>query len=78
LGDEVITLGNFRHFCRHHEELLKPIYALQDKLQVAVMGRPFWKAMSERQVILGEGRQFTLGDLMVKVILNLLYCMLAR
>ena len=46
--------------------LLMPLFAVQDKLRAAAMGRPFWKTMAERQVVLGK-RKVALADLMNEV-----------
>lgn len=42
-----------------------PLLAVQDKLRAAAMGRPFWRAMSERHVLLGQGRKVMLSNLML-------------
>lgn len=61
----MITVEQFGPFCKRNAVLLMPLLAVQDKLRAAAMGRPFWKAMCKREVILSESRKVALENLMV-------------
>jgi hypothetical protein len=74
VGDGIISVEQFRPFCQHNKVLLMPLFAVQDKLRAAAMGRPFWKAMSERHVTLAGNRRVTLANLMNEVRHLLLHC----
>jgi hypothetical protein len=63
----MINMEQFRAFCKHNHGFLLPILAVQDKLRAAAMGRPFWKMVSQRRVVLGLGRRVTLANLIVEV-----------
>jgi hypothetical protein len=67
VGDGIISAEQFRPFCQHNKVLLMPLFAVQDKLRAAAMGRPFWKAMSERHVTLTSNRRVSLANLMNEV-----------
>ena len=65
IGDGIITVDQFGPFCKLHAVLLMPLLAVQDKLRAAAMGRPFWRSMCKRDVVLSDSRKVPLEDLMV-------------
>jgi hypothetical protein len=67
LGEGVINMEQFRSFCKHNQSFLLPVLAVQDKLRAAAMGRPFWKTVSQRHIVLGLGRRVILANLIVEV-----------
>lgn len=66
-GGAYITIEEFRPFCAKNQTLLKPVFAVQDKLRNAAMGVPFWESMSKRKIELTKGHSVELENLMVHV-----------
>lgn len=66
-GGAYITIEEFRPFCAKNQTLLKPVFAVQDKLRNAAMGTAFWESMSKRKIELTKGHTVELENLMVHV-----------
>lgn len=66
-GDGFITIEEFRPFCWNHENMLNPLFEVQNKLRKAAMGPAFWDSMSKRRITLSQGHSVELGELMVRV-----------
>lgn len=66
-GVGFITIEEFRPFCQTHENMLVPLFEVQNKLREAAMGPAFWDGMAKRKIQLSHGHKVELGELMVRV-----------
>lgn len=60
-------MEEFRPFCLTHENVLDPLFEVQNKLRVAAMGPAFWDGMARRKIELSHGHSVELAELMVRV-----------
>jgi len=63
----VITVNDFIEFCGRHDNLLKPVALLRDKLQAAVVGTAFWHFQLKQRNYMSGGQFMSANKLLHKM-----------